>query len=146
MNLIDAPSCGLWPTHRGLVGAVVDADGVLVFAGRLPTDLDERNSWLFHVERHYGASPELVLTEPVARRDPIGRITAECGFTVWVAPLSVVTPLARAAFWRPTPRQLAALLARMPRVASLRAALRLVPRDPGPSQLRFTFPLPQPYF
>ena len=129
-------SCGFWRTGRGgLVAAVVDLDGFLAVVEPLPDDEEERGAWLSRTVYLYGPVIELVLTEAMARHDDLGRLALMMGHRVWVAPANLVTPLARAAWYRPAPRQLAAMLARLPRVARLWPVLRRMPEDPGPRQL-----------
>jgi hypothetical protein len=129
------PSCGLWSTHRGLVAAVVDPDGLLTLAATLPASTEERLAWLSRAQWLCSPGLELVMTEPVARADPLARLALEWGYRVWIAPLTLVTPIAQAAWRRPTAPQLAALLARLPGIRALRGALRCPPPDPGPQQL-----------
>jgi len=130
------PSCGFWSTRRGLVGAVVDVDGPLLLACCLPEDATDRSAWISNIERSYGAPLELVFTEHTARWELLARVAVELGHRVWIAPRDLVVAMGRAAWWRPRPQQLAATLARFPRVASLRQSLRMCPADPGPRQLR----------
>jgi len=140
-------SCGFWRTERGgLLAAIVDLDGLLLGAELVPDDEEDRCGWFARALWHYGPFLELVLTEPNARHDDLGRLALMLGHRVWVAPANLVTALAQAAWYRPSPRQRAAMLARLPRVALLRATLRRAPRDPGPDQLSFTFPLPKPRY
>lgn len=138
-------SCGFWRSGRGgLIAAVVDLDGFLAAVEAVPDDEEERCSWLSDLYWRHGPILELVLTEPLARHDGLGRLALMMGHRVWVAPANLVAALAQAAWYRPAPRQRAVLLARLPRVALLRAALRRVLPDPGPDQLHFAFPLPKP--
>lgn len=132
------PTCGLWPGARALIGAVVDPDGLLVAAGGLPQGNDdgEDGSWLSHLEAHYGPDLELVLTPRLARQNPLGRVAVELGYQVWVAPSHLVSLVASAAWYKPSPRQLATVLARLPLTRATRAALRQLPLAPGPRQLR----------
>ena len=140
-------SCGLWRTKRGcLLAAIVDLDGLLLGTEPVPDDEEDRCDWFAPVQWHYGPFLEIVLTEHLARYDSLGRLALLLGYRVWIAPANIVTPMSRAAWYRPTPRQLAAMLARMPRVARLRLALRHLPPDPGPDQLSFTFPPPKPRY
>lgn len=133
------PTCGLWPSSRGVVAAVVDADGILALVAPLPHDSDERDLWLSRTVAHHGPGLELVMTESLARYDSLGRFALECGYPLWIAPPRLVTAIARAAWWRPAPRQLAALLARMPQVRPLRAALRRR-RPDEPRQMSLLLP------
>ena len=127
-------TCGVWPAARGLVAALVDADGVLALTTALPGDPDERCLWLSRAVAHHGPCFEMVLPSSVARDDSLGRLTLEHGYPVWVAPTRLVLAIARAAWWRPSPRQMAAILARLPQVRPLRSALRRLPPD-EPRQL-----------
>lgn len=129
-------SCGFWRTSRGgLLAAIVDLDGFLASVDAVPDDEEERSAWLSRAQYLYGPTIELVLTEPIARHDGLGRLALMMGHRVWLAPANLITPLARAAWYRPAPRQLAAMLARLPRVDRLRTVLRRLPADPGPRQL-----------
>lgn len=130
------PTCGVWPGRRGLVGAVADADGQLAHVGTLPNDADQSGCWLSRTEAHCGPGLELVLTERLARSDPLGRLALELGYRVWVAPLGLVRLIAETSWWRPSPRQFATVLARLPRSRTARLTLRQMPLDPGPRQLR----------
>ena len=47
---MNALSCGLWPTPRGLVAAAVDLDAALVVCARLPEEEDEQLLWLSRLE------------------------------------------------------------------------------------------------
>jgi hypothetical protein len=129
------PTCGLWPTIRGLVGALVDPDGAVITAATLPAAVDEQLDWLSRYRSLCDPGVDLVITEPTARHEPLGRLALEFGYRVWIAPLSLVTPISRAAWWRPTARQIATLLARLPNSIALRAILRRLPPNPSPSQL-----------
>jgi hypothetical protein len=131
-----SPTCGLWPGRRGLVGAVLDADGQLASVGTLPPHESETGLWLSQTEAHCGPGLELVLTEQLARHHPVSRLALDLGYLAWVAPPDLVKLISGAAWWRPTPRQLAAMLARLPRVRAARFMLRRLPLEPGPRQLR----------
>jgi hypothetical protein len=136
------PVCGLWPSSRGFVAAVVDPDGALITVATLPVEAEEQIAWLSGHRTLCSPGPDLVLSEPTARRHAIGRYALASGYRVWVAPMSLVTPISRAAWWRPTPRQIATLLARLPKSRALRASLRRLPPDPGPlQQCLFSWPL-----
>jgi hypothetical protein len=52
-----------------------------------------------------------------------------------VAQTELIGLVAAAAWCRPTPRQLAAALARLPRIRAARSSLRQLPLHPGPHQL-----------
>jgi hypothetical protein len=78
---------------------------------------------------------DLVLPEPIARSDQIGRIVAESGIAVWVAPSAVVMPLRLAAAIS-TARSSAALLARLPGIPHFRAQLRRLEGPASDRQLR----------
>jgi hypothetical protein len=137
-------SCGLWPTSRGLVASLVDADGVLAYAGAIPADSeDDFLDWLAGIQRYHGPITHLVLTESLARDSFLAAHAIQYGHRLWIAPLGLVTSISRAAWWRPTPRGIAAMLARLPLVAALRAFLRLAPTTPSPDQLDLFFDLPR---
>lgn len=130
-------SCGFWPTSRGsLLAAIVDLDGLLIAIELLPDDDEERSAWISRAQYLYGPFLELVLSESLVRHDGFGRTALVLGHRVWVAPSELVHALARAAWYRPAPRQLATMLARWPRIARIRPALRCLPADPGPRQLQ----------
>lgn len=128
-------TCGVWRSRPGLRVAVVDPDGSLVSTENLPPDDEGRFDWLAHCQFEHGPDLALVLPELVARYDTLGRLALERGHVVWIAPAALVEPIARAAWQRPSPSQMAALLARVPLVAALRASLRYAPGD-DPRQLR----------
>jgi hypothetical protein len=118
---------------------VVDSDGMVVHASRLPEADQDRLGWLARQDADHGPGLELVVTELTAREDALAmlsRLALDRGYRVWVAPRKMVLPMCRAAWGRPNARQAAALLARLPRVAVFRAVLRRAPLSPGTRQLR----------
>lgn len=134
------PTCGLWPGARGLFGAVVDPDGVLVQAGTIrPTEdgeVDEHDLWYANVERFHGPGLEVVVTPRLARHHRAARLALELGHQVWVAPANVVALIVSTAWWRPTPRHYAVALARLPHSRIARPMLRRLAPEPYPRQLR----------
>lgn len=133
------PICGLWPGERGLVGAVVDLDGVVLEARTIrPSDddeIDEHDVWFGRVTRFHGPQIEVVVTPRLARGHPACRLALDLGHRVWLAPRSVLELIASVAWWRPTPRNYAIALARMPLSRAARPLLRTLMPDP-PRQLR----------
>ena len=129
--------CGLWPTPRGLVAAAVDPGAALIACERLPAEDDEQLLWLSRLELRHGCTGvELVMIERTARQEPLAPRALEIGYRLSVADEVIAQTVARAAWYRPAPRHLATVLARMPRVRALSRSLRRAPLPPIPSQLR----------
>jgi hypothetical protein len=127
-------TCGIWRGGRGLVAVVVDEDGLVAFEGYLPLE-EAWPRWLSTLAANHGANLSLVLSDRCARRERIGRVAVRLGYQLLIAPTELVTPLSRAAWSKPSARQLAALLARLPRIRAFRSALRAnLPRS-APKQM-----------
>lgn len=122
-------TCGVWSCRRGLYAVVLDCDGLLALRGAVPDEDENQIAWLAKLEREVGGPLEMVLPEHLARAASLGRLAQLYQCQVWVAPDRLVASI-RAVVWdRPSPRQLAAMLARLPRVRDLRVALRRMPGD-----------------
>jgi hypothetical protein len=131
-------TCGIWRGSRRLIAVTVDDEGCVVFEGALPAQSQDWPAWFSGLELRHGPGIALVLTERTARHERIGQVAVDVAESVWIAPADVVAQISRAAWFRPTPRQLATVLARLPRVRAYRAALRPASHRASPSQL----PLP----
>jgi hypothetical protein len=119
----------VWLGDRELVGVVVDHDGARVIASRIPDDEPgEALNWLARAEYEVGPGLELVVSSCTVRHLDLAAHALLLEPRVWVAPRNIVLAVCRAAWWRPTPRQIATVLARMPYSRHLRACLRLQPR------------------
>ncbi len=118
------PACGLWPSPRGLVAVLPgprDRPRPPITVART----DEARWGLVHLLAAGGI--ELVLTDALARRDPIADLALHHGVPVWLAPSALAGALCRAAAVA-SPKASAALLSRLPAIPHLRAQLRrLVP-------------------
>lgn len=122
-------TCGIWPARRGLYAVVLDREGLIAVAGAVPIDDDEQLGWLSRAEYYAGTGLQLIFPEYLARATGLSRMALLNGYDVWVAPQKLVSAVACSAWYRPAPRQLAGVLARLPRVPDLRRALRRMPRD-----------------
>jgi len=126
--------CGLWRTPRRLVAVVLDEDG----RPRPPLSvaLTDDARWGLLVWLQSRGCHDVVLTDALARGDPIGRIAVTLGVRLWVAPASVVEGVRQATeLSRRPPKYTAALLARWPSAPALRAYLRAVEPDVSDRQL-----------
>jgi len=127
-------SCGLWPGKRGLAAAALDVGGG-IRAVRLPRNDDARAGLVAYLVA--AGAAELALPDVLVRADALARIALANGLTVWSVPRMVVEPLRQAAGIPPQrAAALAAIAARLPRIAHYRAQLyRVQHADPG-KQLR----------
>jgi hypothetical protein len=127
--------CGVWHTPRRLVTVVVDRNGVPAPPISVPRTDDAR--WAFIASLPVPPRA-LVLTDALARDDPIARIAARQGVRVWLAPSSVVEGVRDlVGVARRHPKMSAVLLARWPAVPVLRGYLRLAAPDLDQRQMRF---------
>ena len=125
-------TCGLWLTKRRLVAALLGPDGATHRIIRSAHTADARFGLLEYLAP---VEAEIVAAEALARGDLFPQQAARRGLVVWTAGDGLVAALLRAAAIR-DPARAAALLARLPRIAILRASLRrLVPHDIQARQL-----------
>jgi len=104
-------ACGVWVTSKKLVVAVVEPLGFVSAELFVPRRDDARHALLRTVGGIAGA--ELVFCG--AQSDPIVSLARERRVPFWLVHAGFVDGFCRAAgFRRPTPRRLAALLARLP--------------------------------
>lgn len=121
-------ACGLWLARRRLVAAVLGAHARPVRTVRAALSDDARFGL---AEFLVGADCELVVTESLARADPLPAQAARRGLAVWVADDQLVAGLLGVAAVR-DPARAAALLARMRLVPTWRGHLRrLTPAAPA---------------
>lgn len=114
--------CGLWATPRRLLAAVMDEDGK--FETLLSAKRTEEGRWSLMAA--IGPEPELVLTDAIARSDPIGGVALRCGVRVWTVPAALVEGVRQLAdLTTRHPKLSAVLLARWPDAPVLRGYLRL---------------------
>ena len=127
-------ACGVWPGTRGLAAAALDVDGGIRTV-RLPRNDDARAGLVAYLVA--AGAAELALPDVLVRADAIGRIALANGLTVWSVPRMVVEPLRQAAGISPQRTALlAALVARLPRIAHYRAQLHRVQHVHPGKQLR----------
>jgi hypothetical protein len=129
------PRCGLFRGRRGLCAALVDTEGR---RHRLPAPLGDdgaRYDWLVALEAEFGLQVELVLTDWLARTDPIGRLVLAREISLWLAPDRLVTAISTAALACARADDAAALLARLPACSAWRSHLRRVRSLDDPRQL-----------
>ena len=78
---------------------------------------------------------EIVVTDALARADPVARRAARAGLVVWLAPDALVAAITRAAAIS-APARVATVLARLPAIPLLRGSLRrLTPKGTPSGQL-----------
>jgi hypothetical protein len=126
-------NCGIWPAPRRLVAVIAGEDGRAGAPIAVARTDDARAALIHHLSD--AGTTALVLPRPALDADPLIALAITEGLRVWLAPAGLVEPVRRAAALA-TPRLLAALLARLPAVPSLRAQLvRLEPAGQDPRQL-----------
>jgi hypothetical protein len=132
-------SCGLWPSRRRqLVAVVVDDDGRASPALRVERTDDARWELLGHLDAVQGLDCELVVSEDLVRVDPVAHLAVEREMVVWVAPWRLVDAIrAVSALGTGPPARTAAMLARMALVPAWRGNLRRL----GPTIDRRQLPL-----
>ncbi len=126
--------CGLWRTPRRLLAVVLDDHG----HPRPPISvaLADDARWGLLVWLQSKGHRDVVLTDALARGDPIGRIALTLGVRLWVVPASVLEGVRQAtALTKRPPKHTAALLARWPAAPALRSYLRAVVPDLDDRQL-----------
>lgn len=126
--------CGLWRTPRRLLAVVLDDRG----HSRPPISiaLTDDARWGLLIWLQSKGHREVVLTDALARGDPIGRMALTLGLRLWVVPAPVVQGVRQAAdLTRRAPKHTAALLARWPGVPALRPYLRAARPDLDDRQL-----------
>ncbi len=124
-------TCGLVLAPRRLVAVVLGPGGEARRAIRAAFTDDARFGL---VEYLAAAGAEIVVTDALARGDPVARHASRAGLVVWMAPDALVAAVARAAAIT-DPARTAAMLARLPRLPLLRAQLRRLAASPEPRQV-----------
>lgn len=118
-------SCGLWAARRGLVAVVVNEEGRASPALLAERTDDARWGLLEQVDGLHGLDCELVLSEELAKADPIGLLALERGLAVWTAPWQLVQAIrAAAALATGPPARSAAMIARLAVLPAWRGCLR----------------------
>jgi hypothetical protein len=118
-------TCGVWSTRRGLVAAVVDDAGRVIWSGVAAPDDDARWMLLSHLDAEVGLDYELVLPDGLARSDNVARLAMERGIALWVVPQSLVDSVRIVGrLGAGPPARTAAALARLPLAKALRGQLR----------------------
>ena len=116
--------CGLWRSPRRLLAVVLDEHG----RPRPPISIaltDDARLGLLAWLQSKGLR-DLVLTDALARGDPIGRMALALGIRVWVLPAPVVADVRQATAWpRRAPKSPAAPLVRCHRPTALRPSARI---------------------
>lgn len=126
--------CGLWRSPRRLLAVVLDEHG----RPRPPISIaltDDARLGLLAWLQSKGLR-NLVLTDALARGDPIGRMALALDIRLWVVPAQVVEDVRQATeLNRRAPKYTAALLARWPGAPALRSYLRTAGPDLDHRQL-----------
>lgn len=105
-------ACGVWVAKKKLIVAVVEPLGFVSAELSVPRQDDARYAFL----RTVSAIPGAELVFRGGESDPIIRLAEERCVPFWLVHAGFVDGFCRAAgFQRPSPRRLAALLARLPR-------------------------------
>ncbi len=126
--------CGLWRTPRRLLAVVLDEHG----RQRPPISiaLTDDARWGLLAWLQSKGHRDVVLTDALARSDPIGPIALTLGVRLWVVPASVVEGVRHATeLTKRAPKHTAALLARWPAAPALRSYLRAAVPDLDERQL-----------
>ena len=127
-------ACGLWRTPRRLLAVVLDEHGRPRPAISVAMTDDAR--WGLLVWLQSKGCRDVVLTDQLARGDPIARMALTLGVRFWVVPASVVEGVRYAAeLTKRAPKHTAALLARWSTAPALRAYLRVVEPNLDDQQL-----------
>jgi hypothetical protein len=127
-------SCGLWRTPRRLLAVVLDDEG----DPRPPISvaLTDDARWGLLVWLQAKGCRDVVLTDALARGDPIGRMAVTLGVRLWTLPTSIVEGVRQATeLAKRPPKHTAALLARWPSAPALRVYLRAAEPDASDRQL-----------
>ena len=125
-------TCGLWLARRRLVAVLVGPAGDTRRTLHAALTDDARYGLIAYLA---DAELEIVLTEALARTDLVALQAVRRGVPVWTVDDSLAAALLGAAAIR-DPARAAALLARLPRIALLRASLRrLTPPEAASRQL-----------
>jgi hypothetical protein len=125
-------ACGIWPTRRRLIAAVVDDWGRDEPGSLYATDDDERWALIERVGAMHGLDCELILPDSLLSADRLPRFALARGHPVWVAPWSLIDAIRVAAHLRASSR-VAAMIARLSTTSVLCGYLRRlqrVHRDP----------------
>ncbi len=125
------PTCGLVLTPQRLVAVVLRPVGEARRLVRAALTDDARYGL---VEYLSATGAEIVVTDALARADPVARRAARAGLVVWVALDALVAAITCAAGVTP-PARVAIVLARLPAIPILRAQLRRLPTTGEPRQV-----------
>lgn len=118
-------TCGIWPTTRNRLVAVVITDAGLKRAPILTArTMAAATALIEYLVSEVNA--DIILAE-LLLGEPIGRAAIRSG-RLWIAPRALVEPMRQAAALQATTT--AAMLARLPRVPALRRELRRHTIDP----------------
>jgi hypothetical protein len=126
--------CGLWRTPRRLLAVVLDEHD----RPRPPISvaLTHDARWGLVVWLQSKGCRDVVLTDLLARGDPIARIAVTSGVRLWMLPAQVVEGVRQATeLTKRPPKHTAALLARWPSAPALRPYLRAAEPDVSDLQL-----------
>ena len=110
-------TCGLWPTHRGVIAVVVDDDGMARGSTRVAARRAEAYwALLADVEAHEGLDCRFVMTDDTLATEPrLANLAVHRGAHVLVVSRSILDGLrVLAGASRAPPKRLALLLARLP--------------------------------
>ncbi len=125
------PTCGLVLTPQRLVAVLLRPGGEARRLVRAALTDDARYGL---VEYLAATEAEIVVTDGLARVDPVARRAARAGLVVWVAPDTLVAAITGAAAITASAR-VAAVLARLPAIPLLRPQLRRLPTAGEPRQV-----------
>lgn len=124
-------TCGLVLAPRCLVAVVLGPGGRARRAVRAALTDDAR----YGMVEYLGATgAEIVITDALARADPIARRAARAGLVVWVAPDALAAAINQAAAVT-APARVAAVLARLTTIPILRVQLRRLCAAAEPRQV-----------
>lgn len=126
-----APSCGLVLAPRRLVAVVLGPGGEARRAIRAALTDDARYGL---VEYLGNTGAEVVLSDALARADPVAQGVVAAHLVAWTVPDALVAAISRAAAIA-DPSRTAAMLARLPRVPLLRLQLRRLSAGAEPRQV-----------
>lgn len=114
-------TCGIWRDRSKLVAVVLDDAGRASKPIRMGTSIPAAEGLVAHLDETEIVLAEALLALPIARSAAIeGRL--------WIAPNALVEPIRLASAL--SPRGAAAMLARLPRIPSVRLLLHRRATDP----------------
>jgi hypothetical protein len=129
------PRCGIFRGPKGLRAALIDTEGRRLPVPAPQGDDSDRYDWLARLHAEVGLHVELVLTDSLARTDPLGRLALTRKMLLWLAPDQLLMAISTVALASARPADAAAILARLPACPAWRPHLRRVRSLDDPRQL-----------